>query len=300
MKKLLLINNQSPGDALVMTATIESLHRLYPNQYITSCQTNCNAVFEHNPHVVEPDDVFERVQMEYPLIHESNQRPVHFIQGFTDHLGKYLNISLPCVVNKPFLYVSKEEKAWTNQVQEQFGYKGGFWLLNAGTKPDYTVKGWGSFNYQQVIDALYGKIVFVQVGEKHHNHKTLRGTIDLIGKTTSRQLIRLAYHAQGGLTGVSFMHHIMAAFSKPCVTIASGMEPKSWEIYNSGVYLSSHGMLPCCQHSACWKSQVVGKTGKVCELPIYGEEEVIPKCMAMINPLTVVKAIEDYHFGLKL
>ena len=242
--------------------------------------------------------------MEYPLIHQSDQIPVHFMQGFTDWLTKELKIPVPLKVKKPFLYLSKDEKSWTNQIEEKTGYKGKFWLINAGTKPDYTVKGWGSFNYQQVVDELYGRIVFVQVGETQHNHQPLKGAINFIGQTDSRQLIRLAHHAQGAITGVSFLHHIMAALSKPCVTIASGMEPRAWEIYETGVYLSSHGMLPCCKTQACWKSKVepseTKEKEKLCELPIYGEEQVISKCMAMINPLTVVRAVEDYHFGLNL
>lgn len=301
MEQLLLVNKQSPGDALVMTGAIESLHKKYPGLYATACDTSCNAIFENNPRVSKELENPRVIKMEYPLIHQSNQRPVHFLQGFTDFLASELKIDLPLLVNRPFLYLSDDEKNWTNQIQSEHEYNGKFWLVNAGTKSDYPVKGWGHFNYQQVIDALYGRIVFVQVGESHHQHKPLRGTINMIGKTDPRQLIRLAHHASGAITGVSFLHHIMAAFSKPCVTIASGMEPKAWELYHTGIYLSSHGMLPCCQRGACWKSKVTGTDkGKVCELPVYGEEETIPKCMAMINPLTVVRAIEDYHFGLSL
>jgi len=303
---ILLEQHQSPGDALVMTAAIHSLHVKYPKKYVTAVKTSCNEIFENNPFVAKEVNKDARlIKMHYPLIHKSNQMPVHFVQGFTETLSKELNVPVPLMTRKPWLYLSNEEKSWTNQVEEKTGYKGKFWLINAGTKPDYTVKGWGHFNYQQVIDALYGRVVFVQVGEKHHNHKILRGAIDFIGQTDTRQLIRLAHHAVGGLTGVSFLHHIMAAFSKPCVTIASGMEPKSWEMYETGVYLSSHGMLPCCKERACWKSKVIvnqedKNKSAACELPIYGEEEVIPKCMAMINPLTVVRAVEDYHFGLNL
>lgn len=299
MEELLLINKQSPGDALVMTAAVQSLHAKYPGKYKTACDTSCNAIFEHNPMIQSVGENARKIKMEYPLIHKSNQLPVHFVQGFTDFLGKELGIDLPLATRRPLLFLSKEEQGWVNQVEEATGYKGKFWLVNAGTKPDYTVKGWGHFNYQQVIDALYGRVVFVQVGESHHQHRALKGAINFIGKTDSRQLIRLAYHSQGAITGVSFLHHIMAAFQKPCVTIASGMEPKSWEMYETGTYLSCHGMLPCCRVGACWKSVVEPKEKKaVCVLPIYGEEEVIPKCMAMINPMTVVKAIEDYHFGL--
>lgn len=302
-EELILSNVQSPGDILVMTGAIHCLHAKHPGHFQTAVDTGCNAIFENNPHVTEVNrKTARRIKMEYPLIHQSNQKPVHFIQGYVDFLATTLGVEIPLITKKPFLYISDLEKSWTNQVEEQTGYKGKFWLVNAGTKSDYTVKRWGHFNYQQVVDALYGRVVFVQVGEKHHDHKPLRGAIDLIGKTDSRQLIRLAHHAQGGLTGVSFLHHIMAAFSKPCVTIASGMEPKIWEMYETGTYLSSHGMLPCCKTASCWKKQVEpnGEKGNTCDYPIHGEEEIIPKCMSMVSPLTAVRAIEDYHFGLSL
>lgn len=304
---LLLINKQSPGDCLVMTASIESLCKKHPNKYQIGVQTPCNAIYYHNPFV---DNTLDRknarvIEMEYPLIHQCNQRLVHFMQGYTEFLGNVLGVDLPLLVNKPGLYLSSEEKKWTNQVAESTGYKGKFWLIQSGTKNDYTTKGYGYSNYQQVVDMLYGRVQFVQVGEKHHNHRPLDKTINLIGKTDTRQLIRLAFHAQGAITGVSFLHHIMAAFSKPCVTLASGMEPKCWEIYNTGVYLSSHGMLSCCRRSSCWKSRVVPLNDdtkhdkSLCEMPIVGDNgDVIPKCLAMIPPELVVKHVEDYCMNL--
>jgi ADP-heptose:LPS heptosyltransferase len=306
MQKLLLKQGQCPGDVLVTTAALESLHRQYPGQYLTDVDTTCNAIFENNPHVTKLDRLdgeVRRVEMSYPLINKSDHQPCHFLQGFTEWLGNQLSVKLECSVKRPYLYLSDEEKSWVNQVEQETGYKGHFWLINAGTKADYTVKGWGHFNYQAAVDALYPNVVFVQVGESHHNHKTLRNVIDFIGKTDARQLIRLAYHAQGALTGESFLHHLFAAFQKPCVTLCSGFLPPSWVWYPTAQIITRFGCLPCCQDRGCWKARVVkqgdgdSKDNSICALPMLSYPEPIPKCMAMIRVDEVVRAIQSYYLG---
>src|SRR5262249_33501562 len=150
----------------------------------------------------------QRIKMEYNLIHKSDSRPVHFVQGFVDHLGAALGVRLECSVNRPYLYLSDDEKSWMNQVEETTGYAGPFWIVNSGYKDDFPIKAW--HGYQQVVDALKDKMRFVQVGEAspNHHHEPLHGAINLVGKTDTRQLIRLCYHAVGGIGGESFLHHI--------------------------------------------------------------------------------------------
>jgi ADP-heptose:LPS heptosyltransferase len=277
-----------------MSAALECLHRQYPGKFQTDVDTSCNAIYENNPHVTKLDNA-EPLKMEYPLIHQSNQRPVHFIQGYVDYLADKLGVKLTCTVNRPFLYLSDQEKAWTNQVEESTGYKGKFWLVCSGTKTDFTVKGWPY--YQRVIDHYRGRVQFVQVGSKEHNHKPLDGAIDLLAKTDTRQLIRLAYHASGILCGESFLHHLAAAFQKPCVCVASGMTPRSWQAYNTEAYLTMQGRLPCCMAGGCWKSKVTG--GKnACELPVFNvAAEPYPRCMTLISPDQVITAMESYYAG---
>ena len=48
-------------------------------------------------------------------------------------------------------------------------------------------------------------------GEAGHHHPSLRGVVDLRGQTTTRQLVRLVYHAQGAISAVSFLMHLAAA-----------------------------------------------------------------------------------------
>lgn len=95
-------------------------------------------------------------------------------------------------------------------MQELTGCDLPFWIA-AGGKFDYTIKWWDPQRYQQVVDHFRGRIQFVQVGEEGHHHPRFDGVIDLRGRTDQRQLIRLVYHAQGVLCGVTSLMHFAAA-----------------------------------------------------------------------------------------
>ncbi len=291
-----------PGDTLVGTTAIECLHNQHPGKFLTDVSgTAVDAIFENNPHITKLDNA-EKITMNYPLINQCNQRNIHFVEAYVHYLADKLNVKIECTYNKPFLYLSDKEKKWINQVEEIANYKGKFWLICSGNKNDYTVKSWGHHNYQSVVDALYGEIQFVQIGESGHNHKPLNNAINLLGKTSQRQLIRLSWHAQGGLGAVSYLHHIFSAFQKPFVCIASGMEPTTWEKYNTEIYLTRQGCLPCCKTGGCWKARTTKlgdddkKDANICLLPVIGPE-TIPKCMVMIHPEEVVKAVRSYYLG---
>jgi ADP-heptose:LPS heptosyltransferase len=286
-----------------MTGAIECLHEQHPGRYLTAVQTSCDSLFDHNPWVKTFNVPDRTVEMQYPLINESGRRPVHFLQGYVDFLAEELGIPLACTVNRPYVYLSDEEKGWLPQVQEMTGKPTRYWLVCSGTKADYTVKGWGGVNYQAVIDALQGRVQFVQVGEAGHQHPGLSGVIDLRGKTDARQLVRLCYHADGGLGGVSFLHHVFAALEKPFVCLASGFEPGTWERYDSELYLTRATALPCGNRGrGCWKARTVPlgdgdcKDSSLCERPFFGAD-VIPRCLAMIRPAEVVQAVESFYAG---
>jgi len=294
-----------PGDTLVGTAAVECLKTQYGDRFLVSVSgTAADHIFENNPGVVKKptDREVTEIVMEYPLINSSNQMPVHFLEGYTRFLGSKLKINLDITANRPYLYISDQENGWIPQVHEVTQKSVKYWLVCSGVKNDYTVKGWGHDNYQAVIDQTPW-IQWVQVGENNHSHHPLRGVLDMRGKTDMRQLIRMAYKAEGGIGGVSLLHHIFAAFSKPFVCIASGMEAPSWERYNTETYLCKGHCLPCGKDGGCWKSRVTPlddkdpKNDSLCSLPVFGGSSPIPKCMAMIDPREVVSAIRAYYEG---
>jgi ADP-heptose:LPS heptosyltransferase len=310
---VIIKNGLSPGDVLVMSAAIHSLHRIYPGRFITAVETGIPSVWDFNPDVVSVEQAKEQKAEYlnwpkddkghdelYPAINQCNQHAAHFMEAYCQSIGKALGVHIPLVTNRPHVYISNREKTWINQCEDTFQYKGKFWLVNAGRKTDFTTKFWGTENYQAVIDALRGKIVFVQVGSTEHHHPPLRNVLDLRGKTDVRQLIRLAYHAEGAIGGVTFLQHLMAALEKPYVCILGGREPVQWNQYPFQQTLHTVGMMACCRHGGCWKSRTValndgGEQDKsLCENPILGGDP-LPRCMAAIAPSEVVNAVLRYQ-----
>ena len=237
------------------------------------------------------------------LINHSNQRSVHVLQDYCDFLAHALQVPVPLITNRPLLFLSDEEKGWLNQVAEQHGKPDRWWVLNAGGKRDFTAKQYPYF--QEVVDRLQGRVTFVQVGKLEHAHRPLRGVVNLLGKTDDRQLIRLCHHARGVLCGVTFTMHIAAALQKPAVVVAGAREPRSWNTYPGIVLLNNVGSLRCptvIANEACWRSRVVKlndgqeQDGSLCDNPVMTDQPA-SKCMAMITPEEVVRAVEGYYVG---
>lgn len=287
---LVLRTEQAPGDALVMTAAIYSLHRANPGKFKTAVDTPYREVFENNPDVVPIGELHDAsdLQMHYPAIHQSNERGIHFMQGCCEFLQEALNVPVPLATNKPMLYFSSEPIPPSRP----------YWLICSGIKRDFTNKRWGHARFQEVVDRLEGRVRFVQVGAvgAAHDHKKLDGVDDMLGKTTLRELFELVRSAQGVLCGVSLLMHVASALDKPAVVIAGGREPVPWNAYPLQHYLHTVGMFPCCATGACGRSRTVPIGDNValdkdpCEFPVC-EDETIPLCMISLTPAQVAKKI---------
>jgi ADP-heptose:LPS heptosyltransferase len=310
MRKLVLTNFQSPGDIVMLTGAVRDLHRCYPGQFITDVRTSSPALWENNVFIApldqtEPDVL--TIACEYPLIHQSNTLPYHFLSGFIEHLNARLSLNIRPTAFKGDIRLSSLEQSWISQVQEVTGEDTPFWIVVSGGKYDFTAKWWDPRRYQDVIDHFAGKIQFVQVGEAGHHQPALDGVIDLRGRTDLRQLVRLVYHAAGVLTPVSLLMHLAAAIeTKPgrprqraCVVVAGGREPPQWEAYPHHQFIHTNGTLPCCDNGGCWKARVkpLGD-GDEKDLPenlcvdVVGE---LPRCLDMITADDVIRRIEMYY-----
>jgi hypothetical protein len=71
-----------------------------------------------------------------------------------------------------------------------------------------------------------------------------------------------------------------------------------WTQYPLQTTLHTMGRLPCCRTRACWRSRVVAlgdgseQDSSLCEMPVLDFQRPVGKCMAMIEPLDVIRAIE--------
>lgn len=315
MKRLILKSYQSPGDVVMLTAAVRDLHVACPGQFQTDVRTSAPDLWRNNPHITpmcEREPGVQVLEMHYPLIHESNQRPYHFIHGYPQFLESQLGVRIPLTQFHGDIHLSSEEKKDPPPGRE-LGVPDRFWILIAGGKYDFTAKWWNPELFQALVDHFQGQITFVQCGEDGHWHLPLRGVVNLIGKTTMRQFVRLMYHADGVVCPVTLAMHLAAAVetkeggrgSRPCVVVAGGREPAHWEAYPQHQVLSTNGALDCCRNGGCWKSrcQLVGDgddkdSRDLCEQPVQVRPDLrIPRCMEMIRPQDVCRRIELYYEG---
>lgn len=308
--KLFLTQHQSPGDILMLTSAVRDLKKSHP-EISVNVSTSAMELWNNNPYLdrqVTASNCDVSMKAEYPLIHTSNAGQHHFIHGFRKFLEDKLKIRIEpgnfCVD----IHMSNEEKNDVAWIKESTGKDRGYWLINAGHKLDFTNKYWEHARFQQVVDATKDKITWVQIGAKEHIHVPLQGVVDMRGKTTHRQLIKLMYRAYGVLTPVSYptLLSTMPTFGfidrkRPCVVIAGGREPAVWQAFSTHQFLHTCGMLKCCEKGGCWRSRVVAlndndsKNNSLCLNPVLTPSgQTIPLCMSMITVDMVVGAINNY------
>jgi ADP-heptose:LPS heptosyltransferase len=314
--KLMISQHQSPGDLIMLSAAVRDLHKTYPGLFQTCMRTPCAQLWENNPHhtpLSDKDPAAMWLAAEYPLINTSNQGQHHFIHGFRLDLERKLGLKINPGAMKGDIHLSIQERSWFSQVHEILGKDVPFWIIDAGTKTDYTNKQWEIARYQAVVDAL-PEVTFVQIGARQHKHEELKGDnlINLVGKTNIRQFVRLMYHAAGVITPVSFPMHLAAAVQmhprykrkeRPCIVIAGGREPAMWEAYSNHQFLHTCGMLPCCASGGCWAARIkpLGDGNdkdylNLCKRPVKSESgQIVPKCMDMIQVDDVVKKVHMYN-----
>ena len=293
----------------MLTAAVRDLHVCYPGQFLTDVRTRSSGLWMNNPYLTSLDasdpDV-EIIDCQYPLIHRSNESSFHFIHGFIDHLNERLGLRIQLSAFRGDLHLTDAEKALPSAIEELIGAPLPYWIVVAGGKYDFTIKWWHFRRYQQVINQLSGKMLFVQVGDKGDYHPPLDGVIDLRGKTSLRELIRLVYHSRGVLCGVTFLMHLAAAVecapgagkSRPCVVVAGGREAPHWEAYPHHQFIHTVGALPCCATGGCWRSRIVplgddnekDDAHNLCVDVVNG----LPHCMHLITAEDVVRRIALY------
>lgn len=326
-EKLLVKNNLSPGDYVVLTAAIRDLHSCYPGKYITRVETPQPAVFSNNPDCsrfpTDPKTKQFRAgynNVSHYTINKCNEHKAHFMWGFIGHFNKELNLNVKLTDFRPALYLTQEEKE-TPLLEKPY------WIFASGGKRDYTAKWWDPACWQAVADLMQARgHKMIQVGGGSHTHPPMRGVTDLVAKTTFRELIRLIYHAEGVMCVVTCLMHIAAALNRPCVVVSGGREPWWWEAYDHRTreknmrmgypdwkppandnfiphrFLDTLGQLDCCTGQGCWRNWIVRTPElddqpdfRFCSKPAQGPSTIIPKCLQMITPEMVVENAEWYY-----
>ena len=296
----------------MLTAAVRDLHRWYPNEFLTDARTSCTELWDNNPYLTRleaTDERVESIECHYPLINTCNQEPYHCLHGFAQHLSATLGLQITPTEFRGDIHISRDEKRWASQVQEISKTDLPFWIIDAGGKYDITIKWWSTERYQKIIDDFQGRILFVQIGQNEHHHPALNGVLDLRGKTTMREFVRLIYHSEGVLCPVTAAMHLAAAvgmkgrpgMNRPCVVIAGGREPAHWEAYPDHQFISTNGTLPCCLDGGCWRDRTLplgdGDERDHPERLCTNVVGSLPRCMDMITADEVIRRIELFYQG---
>lgn len=281
----------------MLTAAVRDLHAYHGDEFSIQVETNHAELWYNNPHLsrfnIKDRDVWY-IPCHYPLIHSSNEVLYHFQHGYVKYLEEKLNISIPITKSGGDIHLSEDEKQIPKELPPNY------WVINGGGKMDFTCKWWPHHYYQEVVDHFKGHIPFVQIGKSDHHHPKLSNVIDRVGQTNLRDLIKLIYHSAGVLTPVSLPMHLAAAMPpiKPCIVVAGGREPVTWEAYNGHQFLHTVGQLKCCDNGGCWKSRVVPidkpERKSLCSLPVKTDTGDYAKCMTMITPDQVILHMQRY------
>lgn len=296
--------------------SINESHRHFAGMFFMDMVAN---VDEHSPLYTEDGKRFSLWQFSAafangnvgdPSMSDSNKNPAAR-EPFISLRRKYKNLGdLGFCKQCGDIHLSEKEKN-DNLIERVYGI-GKYWVVAPGGKRDCTAKVWDWRRFQEVINHFDGRIKFVVIGRSDHLVEKLNNVIDLTDKFNKdvRGLIPLVYHAEGCVSGPSFLNHLAAATPpkinksrKPCVVIWGGREPSHWCYYTNHQMLHTNGVFDCCDNGGCWKSRVVPlqkdpKHNKnLCSNKVVSEGKTMQLCMHTITTQDVIRAIEKYYDG---
>jgi FkbM family methyltransferase len=274
------------GDVVVLTAAVRDLHRAHPRAFRISVETSAREIWENNPHVAEAGPLDRVIDLGGVTLDRSGATGRHYVHAYLDLINRRLGTSARITEIKGDIHLSRRELRWHSDVWTLCGREIPFWLISCGGKLDIPLKWWDAKQAQQVVDALRGRIQFVQVGNWGCEHPRLEGAIDLRGKTNLRDLIHLMHYADGALCGVTSLMHLAAAVptehggARAAVIVGGAREPASWEAYPGHEHIGTEDRVPC---GHCWRSKLAD-----CE----DVREGIPLCLREISSEEIVGRIE--------
>ena len=283
--KVLLRNTQPLlGDRMMFTPVVRDFKKAYPEIHVGVISAGPE-MWNNNPHIdkavtaANADETYDIGPGK--VTRGSKTNGLHITAAFRESLQENSGKLIKQGPFKPDIHLSEAEK--NHRLID-----GRYWVINTDTGP-FTAKRWRAERFQQLVESM-PEITFVQVGLGKDNYARLKGdnVINLIDKTKIRELFSLVYNADGCISLVSSLMHVAAAFDKPCVVIAGGREPFTFERYPFHRYIDTIGLLPCCKKNACWHNAL-----SACK----DHDGTAARCMDLISVRQVADAVESYYEG---
>lgn len=314
-RKFVLMHNRAPGDITVLTALARDLKLTHP-EFEIDVDTTCGDLWRNNPHLTpglkkNTKPGIEFIKCQYGKgIREQNTETIHFLSYFHRDFKEQTGLDIPLQHPIPDLHLSQEER-------DVSLIDGRYWAVISGGKSDFTAKVWHTPKLQEVCNRIVDRlgVGVVQMGstDTGHWHPPINNALRLVGQTNLRDMLRLIYHSDGVICGVTAAMHMAAALGRPCVVFAGGREAWWWEAYvneNIGFgpvasgklqvphrFLHTIGLLDCCQAHGCWKNKVVkiNEDNSLCKYPVQHPGQAVPLCLDMLSADHVWEAVQSYY-----
>ena len=311
-QNLILKSFQSPGDIVMLSAAVRDLHRAYPGRFATDVRTSAEAIWDHNPYLTplrEGDAGVGVLDMHYPAIHQSNQRPYHFIHGYVQFLEQRFDLRIPVTKFAGDIHLSETEKKAPRPIPT-WEYRSGIGSSWPVAKLGLYVQVVGPASYQAVVDHFRGRITSCSVERPAIGIRGSRGRSIWSVRPRCGSSFGSCTTPTGVVCPVTLAMHLAAAVEtkpgrrklRPCVVVAGGREPPHWEAYPHHQFLHTVGTLSCCAEGGCWRSRCQRihdgdpkDHHNLCLFPVQVQPDLcIPQCMAAIQPEDVIRRIELY------
>jgi len=287
-------NRQAIGDIICMTGAVRDFKMAFPNTRVGVITTAMHLWDNNNMIDHQFKDNIVEIGPGWGT-NSSNRLNHHLIDAFRASMEQKLGIHIPPTATKPDLWMTEEE------INAKPIIQGPYWIIIPSGAPGWPSKQYPYFG--EVIKGLKDKIRFIQLGITGQ-YPLIEGCDNLIGTTQDgttgiRDLFNLFYHCEGSLNLVSLAMHLSGSFGNPCVTVGGAREPQSFIHYNGHQFIDTCGTIPC-GIKACWACKLEGC--KTLVQPSYEVtpghiSEQVPKCVDLIHPNEVIRAVERYYDG---
>lgn len=302
-KEIVFHNRQRLGDILMFTCGVRDFKKAFPDVRVNVIST-AGHIWDNNPYIDRTLAHTEANTIKIgpgKLTNASNRLDWHFANAFRTSIEDALNIHIPQGESRPDIWFTEDEYNFPRIFKEPY------WVIVISGE-----KGWGCkmypFERWQEFVNQNKDITFVQLGTNEDNPPRLQGqnVIDYVGKTQDkhtgiRDLFKIFLNAEGSIGLVSFHMHLSGALYKPAIVIAGAREPVSFTRYQGHQYLATEGCLSCAAISACWHCDI-----NTCPHLVVDETKVhigdtkVPKCVDIIYPEDITKALNMYYLGGRL
>ena len=334
-KEVVFHSRMRIGDSLVMTSGVRDFKAAFP-QVRVGVNSTAMHLWDHNPAVdrtlLQTPENTVNIGTGW-LTTASNRLDWHMTNAHRVSIEQALGVSIPQGVSRPDIWLTEEE------YHAPRVFKAPYWLIVVNGEKGWGCKMYPFERWQAVIDQN-PDLTFVQLGTKGDNPPRLHGAnvVDYVGRTEDkltgvRDLFTLFLNAEGSLGLVSFHMHLSGALWKPAVVVAGAREPAHFTKYEGHQYLENGGTLPCAV-TACWHcdldrcTNLVTHQGASLVEPYIDNAQVLftkendpdgikrqawikeqrnalaparrPKCVDLIEPSDITRAIRSYYRGGRL